>query len=377
MAPPSPPDASPRKAAAPPRVHAYPPHAIRADGVGPYLLGEQMRQVLRDLPEGPHLELLQVGKVAEWRLARAEGGALVVGADASNEVTFVSVLAPEVAKTSSGVGVGATGAQLIAALGSVRERPGIRDRRIFEMASLPGVHFLTDAPIDAPADVARVVGVSVVRGDAREPAEAEASPCAAPAVPRADVLAAARARAATPGATAEPMVRWGCVTNAAPEAVVIAGGELIIVGGEPGKLRRLGALAVGPVDFAGTIDVDGDRRDEIVFGAQHRGESEHSVELHVLRWEGGRLVELLAERPYVIGEAVAAAAGVKPAEVDLAIEVRASRGTLVVGGFFLARRGDKLHELAPLLPVTLRLESRRPGAAADAGSDARRADGGS
>ena len=84
--------------------------------------------------------------------------------------------------------------------------------------------------------------------------------------------------------------------------------------------------------------------------------------------EGNRLAEVLAERPFVVTETAAAAAGVTLAQVDLSVEIRPTRGGLRVSGLYLARSGKALHELAPLTTVMLRAELRAPGG--DAGPTA-------
>src|SRR5215831_6614852 len=91
-------DAAPRRSLAPSEpVHVYPPLSIYPDGVGPYLLGKDMREVLRALPEGPRLELVQLGGFMNWHLVRSEGGKLIIGAAArnQNQVGFVAVLGSE------------------------------------------------------------------------------------------------------------------------------------------------------------------------------------------------------------------------------------------------------------------------------------------
>jgi hypothetical protein len=112
--------------------------------------------------------------------------------------------------------------------------------------------------------------------------------------------------------------------------------------------------------FVGPLDVDGDGKDEIIWGAQHRGDNELALEVHALRWDAGKLAEVVSERPIVIAVDAAAAAGVTPGQIELAVEVRASGGALSVGGIYLAKSGDKLRELAPLQPVTLKVEPRHP-----------------
>jgi hypothetical protein len=343
-------------------VHAYPPHAIRSDGVGPYLLGMDIKRVFDELPGGPRLELLQLGRVVNWRVVRAEGSDLVICGDAKNQVGAVAVLGAGVARTTEGMGVGAPRAALEQALGKpVDADDVVRDRRIAVFEALPGVHFVTDAGPDVPPDKTKVAAVVVAR---------EAVPAPAPPRPpsvcrtggplagaRAEVLQAARAKGPP---VLDAWVRFGCVSAAAPEAIVVGGGELALIAGEPGKLRRLASVPAPGAELAGALDLDGDGKDEVVWVSQRRSEAEHAVELHVLRWEGGRLVELLAERPIVIGVDAAAAAGITPAQLDLALEVRAGgAGTLRLGGIYLARVGGRLREVAPLSPLTVRLEPRR------------------
>src|SRR5262249_62108494 len=61
-------------------VRAYPPHAIRSDGIGPYLLDQPLGDVLRKLPEGLNLEVLQIGRYASWLVVSAETGQILLGA---------------------------------------------------------------------------------------------------------------------------------------------------------------------------------------------------------------------------------------------------------------------------------------------------------
>ena len=343
------------------RVHAYPPHAIRNDGVGPYLLGEDLKQVMSELPEGPRLELLQIGRYANWRMARAEDDAIIIGADDENRVEFVSVLAPQVARTSAGVGVGATGAELEAALGPALEQPGLlRDRRIFQHAALPRARFLTQTPIDEPPESATVVGVIVARPDP-EPTDERRAACAAGpfATTTDDILAAAR-KGSSGSADARRRVAGGCITGAAPEAAVLGAGELVLIGGEGGKLRRLAVVAAADARLFGVLDAGADGREEIILGTQQVVEGEHFVEVRVLRWEGGKLVEALVDRPYALRAGAAAFAGVAPADVDLALEARVVHGELRLGGFYTARGNGKLRGLAPLAPVKLDVGKRGP-----------------
>lgn len=334
-----------------PPVRAYPPHAIRSDGIGPYLLDQPLGDVLRKLPEGLNLEVLQIGRYASWLVVSAESGQILVGADVKGPVRFIAVVAPEVARTSAGVGVGATGTKLLAALGRPRRR-GASDRLVYEMEALPGVRFVTDAPAGAQPDQAHIEAVLVTKPAEEPPRRA----CADVTLPVDEAIAAARAKGE--GAT----VRFGCFTTASPEALVVQGGEAILVGGEPPRLRRLGAIALSPDAVAWPLDVDGDGRDDIIALETRKNERELSVGVRVVRWDGGHLQELMSARPYVITEAMASAAGTTPLQIELPVEVTPAPGGIAVAGVYLAAGPRGLKQVAPLQPVVLRFDARKPGA---------------
>ncbi len=389
VAPPPPRDTPVRKVVNTPRgeVRAYPPHAIRSGGVGPYLLDAPLSDVLHALPEGPRVELLQIGRLADWRIVRAEGGKILIGSRDS-QVGFIAVLAPEVARIEGGLEVGASGAQLLAALGPAAADDTARDRLVYRFAALPGVSFFTDAPIGTPAEQAKVTAVLVAR-DAPAGAPSRAAchgPDGAPA--GADIIAAVKPRAALPSLpyARQPRVTFGCFTGAAREALVAGEGELWLVALEPAKPRRLASLSVPGADFTAApggdsavpFDVDGDGRDEVLLVLHRRSPEERAVEIRAHRWENGRLSQTLAERPFVIDRALAAVAGVTPSQIDLSIAVaRGDGGEPAVAGYYIARKAGAISELVPLRPVPLRLP-KRGGAAAvpDAGPAAAPPDAG-
>jgi len=349
-------------------VRAYPPHAIRSDGVGPYRLDAPLSDVLHLLPGGPRVELLQVGTLVNWRVVRAEKGELLIGADTHNQVAFIAVLSREVARTEAepGVGVGATGADLHRALGAEADvGEAARDRRVFAFAGLPNVRFLTDAPIDTPAARATVVAVLVARpelfpagpptGEGNRPACHAGGPLSGA---EQDIAEAVLGRGAV-ASLARPLLRFGCFTGANPEAVAVGPGELAIFGGEPGRLRRVARLPLEAASWVSPLDVDGDGRDEIVVGVNERRPSERTAAVRLFRWEAGRLSDIGGGRPFSVPAAAAAANGVVLDDVDLAMIVTPQEGALSIGGYYLSRHGGRVRELAPLTPVRLRVSSRK------------------
>ena len=122
-------------------VHVYPPHAIRSDGVGPYLLDAPLNDILHIAPEGPRLQKLELGDLLSWQVEPAEQNRLLIGADErSRRVAFIVVLAADVARTDGGMTVGMSGSALLAAFGPAREqRDVLRARKVYEFEKLPNV----------------------------------------------------------------------------------------------------------------------------------------------------------------------------------------------------------------------------------------------
>ena len=365
------PTSAPRRWARPPSsaIRAYPPHAIRPGVVGPYRIGMPLSEALHLLPEGPRVELLSLGDLLRWRVVRAEGTAMLFGAGEDNQVAFVSVVSGPVARTETGaLGVGATGAELLAALGPELPPSAAWDRRVFELAALPGVLFVSDAPPDAPPARAKIVTIVVTGpplteltappGTAPTPAPV-ANPCRAGGrLAEAGDELAQFVGARPAGPTGRPLVRFGCVSGAAPEAISVGPGVLDLIGGEPGHLRRLAHVALPTAHVVAPIDVDGDGRDEIVVAAVERTSSARTITITVLDWDGARLSTLSAARPIVITAAAAASAGTTLAALDLALAFRGVGAELELAGLFLTRAGNAVQVAAPLVPIKIKLGRR-------------------
>ena len=200
----------------PGEVRAVPPHAIHADGVGPYVLGTSLRDILGMLSRGPRVTLMQIDDVVDYSVVRAESGTLIIGVEPLGAVAFVSVLDDETARTESGIGVGATSAELSEALGPVLAAPDLAMAPgMAAFASLPNVRFLLDQPGGQVAAVvvrrARAAGRGMV--DAVVPEVVPIVPAGAPAVP-------AGAPAGTPGAA--PSAASSGVSSAVPSGAPAA-----------------------------------------------------------------------------------------------------------------------------------------------------------
>ncbi len=382
---------------APDDVRVYPPHAIRSDGVGPYLLDAPLADAAHIAPEGPRIEILELGNLLRWRMVRAEDGRLLIGADERSRVAFIVVLAADIARTDGGMTVGMSGAALLAAFGPARDDGDVvRARRVYQFEKLPNVRFLTDDPPTLADKDTRVIAVLVQRpgaggGAAPEPparpdrglsgavaAAARPAHCRTggelAAVTPAELAAAPPVGRARPGAVAAagapaPTVRWACVSSGDAEALVVSGSELAIVGGAPGKLRRLATLALGSIDQVAPLDIDGDGRDEIVALTTLLDEDRLAMLVRVWTWEGGRLVPSVSQRVLEVTREQAATAGVKPSAIDLWVEIRPAGGALLVGGLYVARTPAGARAIAPVEPVRVRLDTRRGSPATPEATD--------
>ncbi|MFH0903550.1 MAG: hypothetical protein V2A73_23215 [Pseudomonadota bacterium] len=391
---------APRRWGKPPanEARAYPPHAIRSDGVGPYRINMQLSEVLHLLPEGPHVELLQLGRLADWRVVWVESGHLLIGADQRNRVSFIAVLAADVARTGDGMGVGTTGAELLKTLGKERELSGATwDRRVYELDAIPNVLFVTAESPTTPDEAAEVGAVVVLRddvlaygktsgmlrggekvssGETNEGLVARKS-CRSGgtlANARQEIASVLRGRPTAPQRTESlpdgggQLVRFGCFSGSTPEAVVLGKGELALIADDRGRLRRLHRVAVEG-DSLAVVDVDEDGRDEIVVSKRRARAEELAFSVRAFRYELGRLVEIVNARPFVVSAAAAAAAGVTPTEVDVAVGIRPVGGAIVVGGLYLSgagafgRRGA-IRVIAPIKPTLVRIDAVRNPATA-------------
>src|ERR671931_624989 len=69
-------------------VRELPPHRIQANRIGPYALGAELQEILDTLPNGPRVELLQIERLAAYRLVRVAQGSILVGIGPGGRVSF-------------------------------------------------------------------------------------------------------------------------------------------------------------------------------------------------------------------------------------------------------------------------------------------------
>jgi hypothetical protein len=335
-------------------VRAVPPHAIDPGGVGPYRLGATQAEVFEALPpeqQIPRVAILDVERVLDASVVRAEEDTVLVGGRPGERMSFVAVLAPKIARTDGGVGVGSTLKEL-AALGAEKDERAERDPRIVVPASLPGARFIVDGE--------RVIAILLRKADDRGPVGCKATlPATEDEIRAAAGLERGRVRAA-------------CLTSAAKEAIVTDGAAVVVVDAEGPKARRVTATEIPGLVWAAPLHA-ADDRDEIVAIVERRDDEALSETLIVMRLEGGKLVRTLEEKVYELSATSAQWIGAKLADVRLFLTVEARGDGYEVGGILVHGNAESIRDVAPLVPRPVQRKQQRktptpPATAPDAGA---------
>jgi hypothetical protein len=380
-------------------VRPVPPHAIHSGGVGPYRLGAPLEEILKLLPHGPRVELMSIRGLVDYRLVRAESDGLIIGADRPAGVAFVAVLDREIARTASGMGVGATLSQLRASFGAERLIPErSRDPRVVEFAALPNTWFVLD-PLpprtEGEAGAEREYQVSVVlvlrsaAAGAPVPGTGVHGPQApgggGPARGSAERPARPPAARAAAGSAAGPaacrMHRGGSELDAVGEAVrapadappqivwtdCFAGGDtlalgrdwLALVGDDASRTRRASLHRVEGLAYAAPLDVDGDDRAELAVVASRVQGGERIVWLEFIDLSPGRMALLSTHEVYRLSARSAGWIGARLEGTEFYIQLEARGGAVEVTGLLLHRDRGRVARVAPLLPRTVVTRPRR------------------
>jgi hypothetical protein len=335
-------------------VYSLPPHRIRTDGMGPYILGQALATVLYTVPSGPGVEVLDIPGVVRLSVIRVEDRRMVVGGDPV-ATSFVSVLAPEVARTEAGIEVGSARAALIRELGEpVVDPVRVTDPRVVAVAPLPGVRFVVERDR---------VTAALVATPAPHPAAGSGATPPTASVPACSVDRSAEAASALRTALGGDAARIDCLT--ATEAVAAVDDEVVVItAGDNGKTpKRLFSLRVPGLVFAGASHASG--KDEIVGVTLRRGDKQAVWSVITARWEAGRVTKTFDEPAYELTEQNASWLGVKLEDLELMLEVEARTDMLVASGVLLSRAGAEIRLAAPLVPISL---ARRRRAVPDPGA---------
>ena len=346
------------------RVRPLPPHAIRADGVGPYRLRASLAELLEQLPSGPRFATFDIPGVVHQSILRAENEEILIGGEPLGKARFIAVVGSEVARTESGVHVGSTRAELTHALGeSVNELEHARDPRLVAPNAMRNAR----AVVEADRVVAFVV-TSDPEGtrtppnphlkDPPLPDSGCVRPIPDPETKRIGTCLASGELVAYEGD--ELVVRFAEPETERTSAHSRAGSEKVIVGP-----RVAGLVYVAPL----RNPVDG--RDELVAIARSEDPQQRGWTLYVYRLEGVRMVRALEPAPlYQLTAASARWIGAELRDLDLYLELTSHADTIEVGGLLTTKIADKIHDVVVISPVSVprRRAKSAPSEAPDAGT---------
>jgi hypothetical protein len=331
-------------------VGPLPPYSIRADGVGPYKLGDKMSDLLERLASGPRIALFEIPGVVHRNVIRAEDDTILIGGEQAGTALFVAVVGTDVARTA-GVHVGSTRDELVAALGPpIDDARRAHDPRLLVPSTLPNLQVVLDGE--------RVAAIVVTSATPPPRASSECprpEPTEKPIDERSD-------RTLSIGA---------CMTGA---------GELIQVEGDQVAIRSAdGERALAPplkfpaLRFAAPLR-GGDGRDELVVVTRSDEAAQRSWWVHAFRFEGARLVRTIeAAQVYQLSTTSArwiGAADVR--DVELYLELTSRPDGIEVGGLLTtlvtARGTTKIRDVVVISQVMV--PRRRGKSAVAEASDA-------
>jgi len=312
------------------RVGPLPPYAIRADGVGPYKLGEKLSDLLEQLASGPQIVLFEIPGVVHRSVIRAEDDAILVGGEQASTASFVAVVGADVARTESGIHVGSTRDELVAALGPPVDDPErARDPRLIVPSALPNLRAVLDAGKVAAIVVTGVPVPSRGGGDCPRPAATE------------------RAVGA-------------CMTGAG-ELIEVTGDEVVIRSSDGERTIAAPPRFPGLV-FAAPLRSAAEARDELVVITRTDDPATRSWWLAAYRLEGARLVRTIdATQVYQLSSANARWIGADLHDVELYLELISRPDGIEVGGLLTTRSAARGKPIRDVVVISSASVARRRG----------------
>jgi hypothetical protein len=308
------------------RVGPLPPYAIRADGIGPYKLGEKLSDLLERLASGPRIALFEIPGVVHRNVIRAEDDTILIGGEQGATASFVAVVGGEVARTESGIHVGSTRDDVLAALGPTVEDPErARDPRLLVPSAAPSLRAVLEA--------GKVAALVVANGSAvaRTVADCQRPPASDKAV--------------------------GACLTAAGELVEVNGDELAVHSADGARMLAP-ILRLSGLVFAAPLRNAAEARDELIAITRTAEPASRTWWLTAYRLEGSRLVRAMeASQLYQLSNANARWIGAELRDVELYLELISRPDTIEVGGLLTtlssSRTATKIRDVVVLAPASV------------------------
>ena len=313
------------------RVGPLPPYAIRADGVGPYKIGEKLSDLLERLASGPRIALFEIPGVVHRNVIRAEDDSILIGGEQASTASFVAVVGDEVARTESGIHVGSTRDELIAALGPPVDEPErARDPRLVVPSSVPNLRAVFAGD--------RVTAIVVATGAA---APRRVTDCQRPAATETAIGA--------------------CLTPTGE--LIERGTDDITVRGADGEHALAPPLRLPGLVFAAPLRSAAEARDELAVITRTDESASRTWWLALYRFDGVRLVRTVEASPlYQLSSTNARWIGADLHDIELYLELTSGPDSIEVGGLLTtlssSRTTTKIRDVVVISPASV--PRRRP-----------------
>nr|HEX4317628.1 hypothetical protein [Kofleriaceae bacterium] len=320
-------------------VRPLPPYAIRADGVGPYVLGAELDSVLAKLPTGPRIAQFDIPGVVRASVLRADD-TIIIGGEPRGRVGFIAVTSGDVARTEAGsVHVGSSRDELVHALGPIDDDPDhARDPHLVAVTGLPDLRAIVQG--DAVVALA-------IRNDLEPPRKA-AAPVDGPA-PATDCTRPVPRDAAS----GEPTF-----------GACLATGELVTVDGDDLAVRTadgdhpIVTVHVPNLSWAGALR-DGDR-DDLVAISRSTDDTTRTWSLVAYRADGSKLVRVVEATPlYTLTESSARWIGAELGQIELCLEL-VNRGDTIEAGGLLVTKDRHVRDVVAVSPISVARKRGKP-----------------
>jgi hypothetical protein len=341
----------PRRIIEPPAtgaVRQLPPHAIRADGVGPYKLGDKVAALQQQLPSGPASVRFEIPGIVRTSVIRAEQDAsVIIGGESAGTVTFVAVVGgSEIARTEkSNVHVGSPASELERALGPIVSDPErATDPHLVIPSQLRNLRVVVEDD--------RVAAITVTSDPTTARTMPESS-CTRP-----DVKLRANEDAS-------------CLTPAG-EVIAIDGNDILVRGAT--SEAKIASLKIPNLVFAAPLRNVGEGRDELVAITSSEDNGERKWSLVAYRLEGTRFLRVIDnEVVYELSNAQTRWIGAELRDVQLYLELTSQPDGIEVGGLLTTHAGSKTRDVAVISPIRVGRKTGKStgGDASSAGSGVR------
>lgn len=326
----------PRRVISPPAgttVRPLPPHAIRADGVGPYRLGEKVSSLMAQLPSGPRIARFEIPGVVRTSVIRAEDDTVLIGGETTSTARFVAVVGPEVARADANVHVGSTVDELVRGIGPLVEDPAhARDPRLVVPTQLRNARVVIEGD--------RIAAIVI----ADDPSPVKIGPEPAAVCKRPEPAAG----------------QIGACLSSAGELVDLDLDRAELVVHPADSERALHTLRAPGLVFAAPLRNPSDGRDELIVVTRADESHRRRWTLQAYRLEGARLVRVLEGELYELSAMQSRWIGANLRDVDLYLELESDRDAIEVGGLLTTRAGERVRDVALLSPKAIARRPPRP-----------------